>query len=93
MRNHESGDDGTEENDGMLVLMKSPLNIRRFRPCRCNNCRKYTELQLFYSSYNYDSDKLYSVSRQYLSGQPIPWLASVETKEQLVQTIFPVAVE
>ena len=34
MRDPESGNDGKKENDGMLVLRKSLLNIRRYGPCK-----------------------------------------------------------
>ena len=71
IRNPESGNGEEEENDGMLVLRKSLLNIRRYGPCKCNNRGKYTDRKLHYSSYNYNSGLLYSVSRKYLSGRPI----------------------
>ena len=38
--------------DGMLVLMKSPLNFLRYGQCKRNNRGKYTKQQLFSSSYN-----------------------------------------
>jgi len=59
MRNPKSGDDGKEENDGMLVLRRSPLNIQQYRPCKCNNRRMYTKHQLFYSSYYHEIGLFY----------------------------------
>jgi hypothetical protein len=37
--------------DGMLVSMKSPLNIQWYGQCKRNNRKKFTKRQLFYSSY------------------------------------------
>ena len=41
MHNPKSCNGGKEENDGMLVLRKLPLNIWQCGQCKCNNCRKH----------------------------------------------------
>ena len=67
MCNPESGDDGKEENDGMLVLRIVTVKYQ----VHGNNRRKYTERKLFYLSYNYDTGLLCLVSRKYLTGRPM----------------------
>ena len=71
MRNPESCNDGKEENVGILVLKIVTVKHPGYGPCSRNNSRKYTERQLLYSHYDYDSGLLYSVARKYLSGRPM----------------------
>ena len=71
MRDPESGNDGKEENDGLLVLRNVTVKYLVGLCKECNNRRKFIEQQLFYSRFNYDSGLLHLVSRKYLRHQPM----------------------